>query len=100
MTASSVHLTSLWQVKEGLGGGGHVLKVTGHHRMRVPLRDDGGELMSVYTGEVSLSLLCPCSHLAKQTLDFLNDFKEHSFAEKDVDPGVKNGVEGGKAYGA
>lgn len=47
---------------------------------------------------VSLSLLPPCSNLAKQALDFLNELEKNGLAEKDVDPRVKDGVEGCKAY--
>lgn len=54
--------------------------------------------MGVYTVEVSLSLLPPCSYLAKQALDFLNELEEDSLAEQDIDPGIKNGVERSEAY--
>lgn len=49
--------------------------------------------MGIYTGEVPLSLLPPCSYLAEQALDFLNELEENRLAEQDVDPGVEDGVE-------
>ena len=81
VTASSEHLTSLRQVEEGLGAAGDISQ-------GVPIGDDRGELVSIYTVEVSLSLLPPCSHFTKQALDFLNELEENSLAEQDVDPGV------------
>lgn len=62
MTASSIHLSSLWQVEEGLGAASDVSQVVGNQGVRVPVRDDRGEFCTV---EVSLSLLPPCSYLAK-----------------------------------
>lgn len=97
MTVSSVHLTSLWQVEEDLGAAGDISQVVGSQGERVPL-NNRGELMDVYTVEVSLSLLPPCSYLAKQALDFLNELEEDSLAEQDIDPGIKNGVERSEAY--
>lgn len=56
--------------------------------------------MSICTVKVSLALLRPHSNLAKQALDFLNEFEKDGFAEKDVDPGVKDGVKRCKANGS
>lgn len=55
--------------------------------------------MSVYAVEVSLSLLPSGSHFTKQTLDFFNQLEENGLAEKDVDPGVEDRIEGCKANG-
>lgn len=65
--------------------------------MGVPVRDVGGQL-SVDAVKVARSLLPPCSHFTEQTLDFLDELEEDSLAEKDVDPGVQDGVEGGETY--
>lgn len=72
--------------------------VTRHQGVRVPVRDHRGELIGINTGEVSLSLLPPCSHFTEQALDFLNELDENSLAEQDVDPGVKDRVKRGKTY--
>lgn len=91
MAASNVQLASLWQVEKSLRGAGDISQ-------RVPVGDDRGELMSIYTVEIPLSLLPPCSHFTKQAFDLLNQLEENGLAQQDVDPGVQNRVEGGKAY--
>ncbi|MEQ2264468.1 hypothetical protein XENORESO_008466 [Xenotaenia resolanae] len=71
----------------------------GHQGGSVLAGDDRGEVMSVCTGKISPSLLpSSCSNFTKQTLDFLNKFKENSFTQKDIDPRVQNRVEGCEAY--
>lgn len=55
--------------------------------------------MGVRTVEAPLSLLPSVgAHLAKQALDLLHELEEDGLAQQDVDPGVEDGVEGGKAY--
>lgn len=71
----------------------------GDQRDGTLLGDHRGLSLGVGAVEAPLSLLSSVgSHPAKQALDLLNELEEDGLAQQDVDPGVEDGVEGGKAY--
>lgn len=75
-------------------GARDLLQFSRHDGRRVS-GDDGGDLRSVH--EAARSLRSLRLQLAEETLDVLDEFGEHRFTQEDVDPGVQNGVGGGKA---
>lgn len=99
MTASREQLAPLRKVEKGLGAGGGISQAVGDQGEGALLGDHRGLSMGVRAVEAPLSLLSPVgSHLAKQTLDLLDELEEDGLAQQDVDPRVEDGVEGGEAY--
>lgn len=99
MAASCEQLAPLWIVEEGLGAAGGIWQAMGDKGDGALLGDHRGLSMGVRTVEAPLSLLSSVgAHLAKQALDLLDELEEDGLAQQDVDPGVEDGVEGGKAY--
>lgn len=99
MAASCEQLAPLWTVEEGLGAAGGIWQAMGDEGDGALLGDHRGLSMGVRTVEAPLSLLSSVgAHLAKQALELLDELEEDGLAQQDVDPGVEDGVEGGKAY--
>lgn len=101
MAASCEHLLPLREVEEGLGAAAGISQAMRDQGDGTLLGDHRGLSIGVRTVDAPLSLLSSVgSHLAKQALDLLDELKEDGLAQQDVDPGVEDGVEGGKADGS